>query len=256
MKHHTQEASTASVCSLAEVDGMETDCRHESPRGEGLFRQQLAAAGLDAIAERIAAGTPLGISEAVALSRASLPMLGRIVQLLPLPVGWTSESVTSDKTDSEVHPTIDGAGLPVERVASAADVPRQIAQPLTEWDTYCRQLIAFRNELGATSEAVAWYPKVNCSPDENASAKDDYTGVEVLRAVALARLLLPANVEIVAPLASVGPKLAQVALDFGATHLGFVACDGQPLESPLAVNMDELKELQRSSSPTSLKEES
>ena len=107
-----------------------------------------------------------------------------------------------------------------------------------------------------SSEPVAWYPKVNRTPDENASSDDDYTGVEVLRAIALARLLLPGNVQIVAPLAALGPKLAQVALDFGATHLGYVASDGQPLENPLAVNVDELKELQLSCPPTAMKEDS
>jgi 2-iminoacetate synthase ThiH len=91
-------------------------------------------------------------------------------------------------------------------------------------------------------------------PDENAS-NDDYTGVEVLRAIALARLLLPENVQIVAPLTTIGPKLAQVALDFGATHLGYVGSNGEPLEGPLAVNVDELKELQQSNAPTALKEE-
>jgi hypothetical protein len=260
MTQYIQEASTAAVCSVADAGGTESEYRNGSPRIEGLFRQQLAAAGLDGIAESIAAGTPLVLEEAVRLSQTSLPLLGRIVQLLPYECACStgfSRNECGHGSDDAIPPEggITSPDSLVERVATAASLPRQVAQPLAEWETYCRQLIAFRDELGATSEPVAWYPKVNGSPDENASSKDDYTGVEVLRAVALARLLLPENVQIVAPLAALGPKLAQVALDFGATHLGFVTCDGQPLESPLAVNADELKELQRSSSPTVMKED-
>jgi hypothetical protein len=240
MTQNIQEASTVAVCSSEEADGRGTECAIQSHGGTGLFQRQLSAAGLADIAEKIAAGTTLDFEDAARLSRSSLPLLGRIVQMRPLPVEWTS----------------DGAEMPVERVANLADLPRQIAQPLAEWETYCRQLIAMREELGTSSEPVAWYPKVNRTPDENASLDDDYTGVEVLRAIALARLLLPESVQIVAPLATLGPKLAQVALDFGATHLGYVSRDGQPLENPLAVNVDELKELQRSCSLTVMKEDS
>jgi hypothetical protein len=239
MTQNIQEASTAAVCSAKDTDGAGETHAISSHGSTGLFQRQLSAAGLTDIADKIAAGTTLEFDDAARLSRSGLPLLGRIVELRSFPVGSTS----------------DDAEIPVERVAKATDLPRQIAQPLTEWVTYCRQLIALREELGTSSEPVAWYPKVNRTPDENASSDDDYTGVEVLRAIALARLLLPENVQIVAPLASLGPKLAQVALEFGATHLGYMACDGQPLENPLSIKIDELNELQRSCSPTSLKEE-
>ena len=63
-----------------------------------------------------------------------------------------------------------------------------------------------------------------------------FTGVDILRAIALARLLLPANVKIMAPLATLGPKLAQVALEFGASHLGCVAADGEMPGDPLTAD--------------------
>ncbi len=240
MSQNIQVASTAAVCSAEEADGPGTGCASLSDGGASLFQRQLSSAGLADIVAKIAARATLDFEDAARLSRSSLPLLGRIVQLLPFPLGYTT----------------DEADLPVERVAKATDLPRQIAQPLAEWETYCRQLIALRDELSTSNEPVAWYPKVNRTPDENASSDDDYTGVEALRAIALARLVLPECVQIVAPLATLGQKLAQVALDFGATHLGYMANDGQPLENPLAVNAEELKELQHSCPLTSLKEDS
>ncbi len=88
---------------------------------------------------------------------------------------------------------------------------------------------------------------------------DDFTGVDVLRAIALARLVLPANVRIAAPLALLGSKLAQVALEFGASHLGYVVGNqsgdgGQSAGSPLLADQSVLDELCGSCSPTLLKE--
>ncbi len=78
------------------------------------------------------------------------------------------------------------------------------------------------------------------------------TGVEVLRAIALARLVLPAEIEVRAPLATLGPKLAQVALDFGASHLGYVAPDGQTPNDPLVADPSVLDELLGSISRTEI----
>jgi hypothetical protein len=233
MMYRTEDAPTSAVCSAVDADGSEGDCAHQ-PHGENaLFQQQIAAAGLDDIANKVAVGTVVDLDDAIRLSGINLPLLGRIVQLLPVP---------------EI-------AIPFKRVASPADLPHQISQPLTDWQTFCRELVATRVELAESNEPAAWYPSVSRPPDENGASHDNYTGVEVLRAVALARLVLPAGVEIVAPLATLGAKLAQVALDFGATHLGYVAADGQPLENRLAVNTDDLKEFERSCPLTTLKEE-
>jgi len=134
-------------------------------------------------------------------------------------------------------------------------LPRQIAQPFTDWETFCRTLVEIRCGLDATNETVAWHPKLAGPPDEIGSSEVSFTGVEVLRAAALARLLLPANVQIVAPLAVLGPKLAQVALEFGATHLGYMAADGQVLDHPLAASQAMLDELRGACSTTAIKEE-
>jgi hypothetical protein len=52
-----------------------------------------------------------------------------------------------------------------------------------------------------------------------------------------------------------GPKLAQVALDFGASYLGCVALDGQTPNDPLVADPSVLDELLGSCLPTSLKEQ-
>jgi hypothetical protein len=168
------------------------------------------------------------------LSEINLPLLGRIVQLRP-------------KVVSATH---------VERVASAKDLPKQYGHRWIDWETFCNQLVSVRDGFAKPNIRVVWYPHTSRPPDEDGvSHLDNYTGVEVLRAVALARLLLPANVEIVAPLSTLGAKLAQVALDFGATHLGYVSDNGEPLENPLAVTADDLKEFEESCPLTTLKEE-
>jgi 2-iminoacetate synthase ThiH len=91
--------------------------------------------------------------------------------------------------------------------------------------------------------------------DQDHVCDGDFTGVEVLRAIALARLLLPAEVEVRAPLATLGPKLAQVALDFGASHLGYAALDGQTPDDPLVAPAAMLDELLNGCLRTSPREE-
>ena len=71
--------------------------------------------------------------------------------------------------------------------------------------------------------------------------------------IALARLVLPETVEIRAPLATLGPKVAQVALEFGASHLGYVAPDGQSPADPLIADPSVLDELLDSISRTEIK---
>ena len=99
-----------------------------------------------------------------------------------------------------------------------------------------------RSELVPAAAATFWYPIVGQPSD----------GVGVLRAIALARLVLPAEVEVQAPLAALGPKLAQVALEFGASHLGYAAPDGKKSDDPLVADPGALDELLQSISRTEL----
>ncbi len=234
----------------------------ESAACKGLFQRQLLAAGLEASAEKLSAGRLLNLDDALLLARAGLPLLARVVQMCgACSTGFSRLECRQSESGCEALDTIPPGGgtsstaLPIQRVDSAADLPRHSAQPLTDWETLCRELLALRDDLAATGETVAWYPQVAWPPDENGPSADNFTGVEVLRAIVLARLLLPASVQIIAPLATLGPKLAQVALEFGATHIGYLAADGQLPAGPLLADPDVLEELQGSCMPTVLKED-
>jgi hypothetical protein len=273
MRDEVAEIANTSVCSANGAEGSGKESPSLRPGGSGLFQRQLNAAGLGSVARKVAVGLDLEHGELVLLSRASLPLLGRIVWSAPTYIGWTSESVSKSKpesqarqmasdtrahrasmTDPEVHPTAAATELPIERLV-AADLPRPIAQPLSDWETFCRTLLATRRELDSTSETVVWLPKVTEPPDMQSVADNDFTGVDMLRAIALARLALPPHVPVVAPLATFGPKLAQVALEFGASHLGYLADSGRAQDNPLVADRRMLDELRGSCSPTPLRED-
>jgi len=213
----------------------------QSPTRDSFLWRQLASAGLAPIAAKVAAGRPLDLDEAIALSRASLPLLGKIVELRPS-IGDICES----------EPAV---ALPIERVAARPEVERRTGQALTDWDAFCETLISVRNETRPNDFAGYWYPILNNPLESDSLGEGDFTGVDVLRAIALARLILPANIDVRASLASLGPKVSQVALDFGASHLGYVALDGQTPTDPLVADPAVFDELLGSCQPTALKED-
>jgi hypothetical protein len=203
---------------------------------DSFLGRQFVAAGLAAVAAKVAASSDLDLDEALALSRAGLPLLGRLVQLRP------AENNSRDLA----------AALPVERVAALPESPRRIGQRLADWESFCRTLIALRGEVSLAGDATFWYPIVGQPFDRELGCDGGFTGAEVLRAIALARLVLPAEIEVLAPLATLGPKLAQVALDFGASRLGYVALEGQTSDDPLLADPSLLEELLESISKTEI----
>jgi hypothetical protein len=224
----------------ATSDSTEGDAALKSPPVDSFLSRQLASTGLAAIAEKVAAGRDLELDEALALSRASLPLLGKIVELRP----GNGESCGSNASSA----------LPVERVTLRPRVEPRTGQALTDWKAFCETLISVRNEARPNEFAGFWYPILNNPLDRDNPGDGDFTGVDILRAIALARLILPAEIEVRAPLASLGPKVAQVALDFGASHLGYVALDGQTPGDALVADPTMLDELLGSCLPTALKD--
>lgn len=221
--------------------------------------RQLSIAGLDAVAEKVAAGSDLNLDEALALSRAGLPLLGKLVQLR-LAILITPTMSTRRAPWTHGRPDVPGSSpaagpLPFERVTAVPDSPQPIGQPLADWESFCRTLIATRGELLPGETATFWYPIAGRPFDGELGCDGGFTGVNVLRAIALARLILPAKVEVMAPLATLGPKLAQVALNFGASHLGYVAIDGQTPNDPLLAAPSLLDELLGSCQLTALEDE-
>jgi biotin synthase-like enzyme len=127
-----------------------------------------------------------------------------------------------------------------------------MGQPLADWESFCRTLVATRDTVSRDEAVTAWYPVLNKPLDQDPGGDGDFSGVEVLRAIALGRLVLPPEIEVWAPLATLGPKLAQVALEFGASHLGYVAFDGQPPVDPLVADSAMFDELLGSISRTEI----
>ncbi len=229
-----------------ESSGEGSAASQSSASRDGFFWRQFNAAGLVAVAEKVAAGHDLELDEALALSRASLPLLGKMVQLRPA-AGAPADTAAGT--------------LPIARATSLPDLRPCIGQGLADWESFCRTLIAIRGEASPSGEVPRngteyfWYPIVEQPLDRDLGWDGNITGAEVLRAIALARLVLPAAIEVRAPLAPLGPKVAQVALDFGAAHLGYVAADGQTPNDPLIADPSMLDELLGSCLPTRLKEE-
>jgi hypothetical protein len=206
------------------------------------FVRQLRAAGLAPVTETVVAGRDVELAEALAVCRASLPLLGKLIEL----------RAGANAAGQAATP----GPLPIERAASLPVQPRHIGQAMTDWESFCRRLIALRGEVSPGGPKVFWYPIVGEPLDRDGRCQGDSSGEEVLRGIALARLLLPAEFIVQAPLAVLGPKLAQVALDFGASHLGYVAFDGQTPNHALVADPSLLDELLGSCLPTSLKAES
>jgi hypothetical protein len=131
------------------------------------------------------------------------------------------------------------------RLAADCGLGVVFGQPLCSGDEFARELVVVREGLAGTGRWSAWYPQPGKWLDHSALEDDEVSGWEVLKAIAVARLVLPRAVEIRAPLATLGVKVAQVALDFGATHLGPVAADvstAAELRLPGLETFDELIE--------------
>lgn len=168
------------------------------------------------VVEKLAQRLELTRGDAECLARASLPLLGKLVEVQghrPPPVAaWLVQGLIACGA-------IPAAGTPQDR-------PMTIGQPVVA-DTalFLDTLFALRETLSAAGRPAAWYPEPGGTLDQFSATGDEATGWEVLRAVALARLVLPAQVTIVAPLNVLGSKVAQVALEYGASRFGFLAAE-------------------------------
>ena len=90
-------------------------------------------------------------------------------------------------------------------------------------------LLQFRARVVRLGRVDAWFPwsqsVLDSKPRQVDSGGADPLGARVLELIALGRLLLPDVVFIRAPITLLGPKVAHVALSFGANDLGFAAAE-------------------------------
>ncbi len=86
-------------------------------------------------------------------------------------------------------------------------------------------IFAIREKLLGNDYFTTWFPWAPVPVGEESNLRVAPLAVDLLRAVALGRLLLPEVRYIRAPLSLFGIRLAHVALSFGANDLGFAAVD-------------------------------
>jgi len=102
-----------------------------------------------------------------------------------------------------------------------------VGQPVAAGEPWVATLLAVRDAIHATGRFAAWYPVLTVALDQSSLPDGEASGLEVLRAIALARLLLPNDVAIGAPVTTLGAKVALTALDCGASYFGPLAADPQ-----------------------------
>ncbi len=120
----------------------------------------------------------------------------------------------------------------------------RLGRPTSAAPRFTDQLLAIRKEILPKPGACAgWIPLFRAVLDRTLNATENPLGLEALKAVALARLLLPEIEFVQAPIALFGHKAADLAVRFGANDLGVVAVNDETanhLEIPKMTDVEEL----------------
>lgn len=118
-------------------------------------------------------------------------------------------------------------GQSVEKgIVEASDKQR----PINFTRDFIETLFLIRSQLLPLRQVSVWFPWSQQILDRGSFCEDQPLGEQLLRAIALGRLLLPEVPFIRAPLSMLGAKVAHVATQFGANDLGFAAVDSQTAE--------------------------
>ena len=115
--------------------------------------------------------------------------------------------------DSKAHAELFSSGT-LPRDSRTTEFTREFLQEFT----------LIRSEVEPLGHLNTWFPWTAALLDHE-SGKAIPIAVQVLRAIALGRLMFPEVPYIRAPLSALGLKVAHVALEFGANDLGFAAVD-------------------------------
>ena len=129
--------------------------------------------------------------------------------------------------DLKIHASAVASGLQTtfahnlvrSRMRRGDDAPRP------ECRSFLEELFELRTKLFPAYIPETWYPWSSVVLDHGQPKQEAPLGFEVLFAIALARLCLPEVQFIRAPLSMIGPRMAEVALQFGANDLGYAAVD-------------------------------
>lgn len=130
-----------------------------------------------------------------------------------LDVGFTS---MDGGTDLNILSTACNVGLKVTAV--------QLLK--TGLHSYLDDLFAIRPALGTSANFAIWTPSFRSILDDLEPVASSPLGAEILRALIIARLVLPPHVCVQAPVSLLRPKFAQLTLNFGVSDLGYVSAIG------------------------------
>ncbi len=133
-----------------------------------------------------------------------------------------------------------GTDLPIHKLAVEQNLQVAIGHLISEkepgsaqetWaEQFCKDLDYINSNIAPTGKCVVWYPWVDKSINSRNLQDNSLLGVHVLKAIALARLLLPTIKHIRVPWSLLGESISHIALSFGANDLGFGAIDYRTAE--------------------------
>lgn len=112
------------------------------------------------------------------------------------------------------------------------------ARPLEE--RFIFELLDARARIGITGNLAIWFPWFRSAMRQYHRTTDEALGAPLLRILTLARIVLGSQVAIRAPISLFGRNLAQVALHFGVTDVGYVALNAAAAENLGVPRLSEL----------------
>ena len=120
-------------------------------------------------------------------------------------------------------------------------LPSHIDLNANLWGTKFCEYIDFLSEFALDqSRELCWSPKPQLA---GANALQQPLGVQLLRCIALGRLLLPSVVKVTAPSSIFDSAMLSLALNFGADEFGYVALDEASAKRLSVPSIDSLSKL-------------
>lgn len=235
-------------------------------------RRQFEAAGIVNIAERIARGERLGPEDGDRLTDVPLPLLAKLVELLPyhtpctrpsvepvvyLTLAEWSESGGAEAAVAKATATVHNGAAHLaelleqdERVGEFGNSVRTLHVVIDTFEpSVCERLKAAIEE--PPGEAAISISVQNRGGSQRAALMDgdESHAADAMRAIAIA-CLTSDHREIRAPVAQLGIKAAHVAISFGANHLGQVAVNAETAAALHIPTLVEVADALRYDAPT------
>jgi hypothetical protein len=196
-----------------------------------VFEELPAREGFDGLASRIASESELSAADAELISTLGSATLLKLSSISPLvkrrrqflfsqhSSSHSQFKVFLRKLDSAPAETSYDGGVTLD-----LDNLLQAMEGEARYSKLVDSLLKLRAEL-ADSTRPSLICRINCGdPDVQKSEQGPNTlGIDVIRAIVLAALMLPAEISIQLPLSSFGLRFAHVAVLYGITDLGSAA---------------------------------